>query len=248
MDNPAGAVVSHASAATLHGLPMLRPDLSRLHLTSPSSDRGYKRKTRHLHPGNIAAADAVVVDGVRATSVERTAFDVARTSTQGFAGALAVLDGALRCGADRSRMEAYGREPRTGVGVAREALRHADGLAENPGESWSRAQLILNGIPIHRLQTEVFDKHGRFVARPDFDWVDDDGRILVVGEFDGLEKYVKYLKAGEDTDSALRREKERESRLQDLGIIVVRWTWTDLCTPKRVPNRVRIQLQRAGLL
>ncbi|MFT4201078.1 type IV toxin-antitoxin system AbiEi family antitoxin domain-containing protein [Gordonia sp. (in: high G+C Gram-positive bacteria)] len=248
MDAAPGTVVSHSSAAALHRMPMLRPDLSKLHLTSSTTDRGYQRSHRHVHPGNLAEHDVVIVDGLRVTSLERTAFDVARTSPHGFAGALAAFDSALRLGANRRSMARYGREPRTGVGTAREALKIANGLSDNPGESWGRALMYLDGLPMPRIQTEVFDEYGVFVARPDYDWVDEAGNIVVVGEFDGLGKYLKYLRPGEDVDDALRREKERESRLQDLGIIVVRWTWSDLYTPNRITRRIRIQLERTGLL
>src|SRR5690606_20577273 len=137
------------------------------HLTSTTTDHGYRRAHRYLHPGPLPASDITTVGGVPATTLERTAFDVARTSRWGFAGALAAFDAALRAGADRQVMGSYGSVPRKGVGRAREALIHAEGLSENPGESWSRAQLIAAGLPIPRLQTEIFDAYGDFVARSD---------------------------------------------------------------------------------
>ena len=140
----------------------------------------------------------------------------------GFAGALAVLDAALRLGADRKLMRKMLRATRRGVGQARRALAHATADAESPGESWCRAQIIEAGLPIPRLQHEFRDQDG-FVARSDFDWSG-----LLVGEFDGKVKYQKYLRHGEDATDAVVREKKREDRLRRLGVMVIRWTWADL--------------------
>ncbi|WP_018178622.1 type IV toxin-antitoxin system AbiEi family antitoxin domain-containing protein [Jongsikchunia kroppenstedtii] len=239
-------VISHSSAAVVHRLPMLGPDLSRVHITSATTDRGYRRGHRYLHPGWLAPADVVQIDGVWVTVIERTAFDVARSSPHGFAGALAVFDAALRAGADRDRMAGYARRPQTGVAVARRALLYADPLSENPGESLGRAQMIEAGLPMPRLQCEIYDIDGDFVGRPDYEWRDGSGR-RVVGEFDGVGKYLKYLSAGESAETAIRREKEREGRLQDLGVIVVRWTWRELQRRRMVP-RVRAQLLAVGMI
>ncbi len=230
--------ISHSSAAVLHGIEMLNADLSRLHLTSGASEKGYKRKLRHVHPGPLGRGDVTLVDGKWTTTVERTAFDVARTSPAGFPGALAVLDSALRQGADPALLTDFGAQPRTGVGVAREALQYASPLSENPGESWGRAQIIKAQLPIPRLQHNIYDSRGNFVARSDYDWVDGCGNIRVVGEFDGIGKYLKYLRPGESPVDVIRREKEREGRLQDLGIVVVRWTWADLKAGRVVPRLV----------
>lgn len=243
---PADGAISHATAATIHGLPMLSPDLARLHVTSVTSGRGYRRTRRHLHSGPLSPADVVHVEGVAVTTLERTAFDVARSSPLGFAGALAVFDAALRQNANHARMAEYCDRPQHGVGHARVALGQADPLAENPGESWGRAQMIQAGLPIPRLQRRFYDSAGQFIARTDYDWSDDAGMARVIGEFDGLGKYLKYLRPGETPEDAIRREKEREGRLQDLGLVVVRWTWRDLVAGRVVP-RLRAQLTALGL-
>ncbi len=239
--------VSHGSAAVIHGLPMLSPDFRQLNLTSATSDRGYKRAYRHIHPGPLAPCDVEERDGIWVTTLERTAVDVARTSPRGFAGALAVIDAALALGADRATMSSCCGRPRTGVGVARCALRHANSLSDNPGESWGRAQIIEAGLPVPRIQHDVVDARGRFVARPDYDWVDETGRVRIVGEFDGLGKYLKYLRPGEEPVDVIRREKEREGRLQDLGIVVVRWVYADLVADRVVP-RLLAQMRATGIL
>ncbi|MFW0789772.1 type IV toxin-antitoxin system AbiEi family antitoxin domain-containing protein [Gordonia sp. CPCC 205333] len=245
-DTTPDVAISHTSAGVLHGLDMLHADFSRINVTSATTDRGYKRQHRHVHPGPLKLADVTLVDGIWTTCLERTAFDVARTSPKGFPAALAVLDSALRMGAAARRMSDYGGEPRTGVGVARTALRHANPLSENAGESWGRAQMIDGGLTTPRLQRRIFDKSGQFIARVDYDWVDENGVVRLIGEFDGLGKYLKYLRSGEKPHDAIRREKVREGQLQDLGLVVVRWIYDDLASGGVVPRLVA-QMRALGL-
>ncbi|MBJ7291593.1 MAG: hypothetical protein JHC79_21995 [Williamsia sp.] len=229
--SPEGStVVSHQSAATMHRLAMLRPQLRRIHLTVGVGVKAHRTAVRHEHEAHLADHEVTTVDGVLVTSLERTAVDVARTTSMGFAGALAVLDSALRMGADRSVMAEMLLTPRRGVGQARRALHHADGNAENPGESWSRAQMIDAGLPPARLQHEFLSATGALIARTDFDWAE-----LLVGEFDGMVKYQKHLRPGETPFDAMRREKDREDALRRAGIMVIRWTWNDLERGRVVP-------------
>ncbi|MED5801066.1 hypothetical protein VX037_08525 [Gordonia sp. Z-3] len=161
--------VSHQSAATVHDLPMLKPNLRRVHVTTGSKSGGHRSATRHAHVGELKPTEVVLVDGIRVTSLERTAVDIACTTSMGFAGALAVFDAALRLGADHTAMSVMLRRRRPGIAQARRALHHADGASENPGESWGRAQMIEAGLPIPRLQHEFRGENGKLVARTDYD-------------------------------------------------------------------------------
>ncbi|ALG86975.1 hypothetical protein [Gordonia phthalatica] len=232
-----GAVLTHQSAAAILGLAMLNPDLRRIHVGVTRGSSGKVRATRHIHCG-LDMDDVVVVDGVAVTSLERTAVDVALVSD--FAGALAVFDSALRLGATHESLEAAidGRRRRGSVRV-RQALRHADGGAANPGESWSRAQMIQNGLPAAVLQREVEVEGVLYYS--DFEW---DG--LVIGEFDGEGKYLNNRRPGETIAQAVIREKNRENALKDMGFDLVRWDWPVL-TSHGVADRVIPHLRRAGL-
>lgn len=236
------AIPSHQSAAAVHRLPMLKPNYRRLHTTIGERSGGGRSTARHSHVGSITADDLVEVDGAVVTSIERTAVDVAVTSPMGFAGALAVFDAALRRGADRDTMTQMLQSTRRGVGHARRALAYADGRAENPGESWSHAQMIEAGLPLPRLQHEFHDDDGRLVARTDFDWA---GRL--VGEFDGAVKYLEHARPGESPADVVIREKNRENALRALGIMVIRWTWADLEAGRLVPL-VRGWLTRLAMI
>lgn len=219
-------VLSHQSAAALHRLPLLRADLDSVHLLSGRAGGGHKRGRRHIHAG--IAGESTVIDGVRVTSLARTAVDVAAAGN--FAQALVVLDGALRAGATPRELAAELEvRRRAGIAVARRALACADGASESVGESWSRAQFILAELPAPRLQVEHRCRTQR--PRVDFDWA---GRL--VGEFDGFVKYGReFLRPGEAPADVVFREKVREDELRETGLMVVRWTWRDLERDRVVP-------------
>ena len=178
------------------------------------------------------------------TSRARTAVDVARSGA--FFQAVCVFDGALHAGVTRGELESVLRRSagRTGISVARAALAVADGKSESIGESLSRALILSFGdIPLPRLQHRFLTGDGTFVARTDFDWGG-----LVAGEFDGYAKYIRYLRPGETTEQAYEREKWREQRLHRIGVVVVRWNWSDLQKPERLRRILVDALTAHGLM
>ncbi|MDQ4501426.1 hypothetical protein [Sinomonas sp. ASV322] len=168
-------------------------------------------------------------------------------STGKFARALTVADAVLRQGGDVALLD------RPDIASAMAALKHqtqrsraetvaslARSGAESPGESVSRALMLLFGFPEPELQREHHDSRG-FIGRTDFAW---DGKPSPVGEFDGWGKYFdQELTDGEDPREIIRREKRRENRLLALGHPVLRWDWADL----ERPVRLRAKLIEAGL-
>ncbi|WP_306302182.1 hypothetical protein [Gordonia araii] len=205
------------SAAALHGIPLLQPQRSRVHLTSGKTSGGKTTKLRHLHAAPLDPGDVTVVDGVAVTSVGRTAVDVACSGN--FAQALTVFDGALRAEASREEMAVALRRRRAGARPARRALPLADRASESVGESWSRAQMIQGGLPTPVLQRRFHCASGRSY-RCDFCWGD-----KLIGEFDGAVKYGRLRRSGESVADAVVREKQREDELRSMGFMVVRWTW-----------------------
>ncbi|MFZ2511683.1 MAG: hypothetical protein WAW85_11435 [Gordonia sp. (in: high G+C Gram-positive bacteria)] len=238
-------VLSHQSAAAVLRLPLLNPDRSRVHVVRDGA-RGSRRSTRHVHEGPTEGA-TVTVDGMTLTGLLRTTVDVAAEAAAGgrFARALAVFDSALRAGVLREELtEVLEQRRRRGIAVARYALRLADGRAANPGESWSRAQLIEAGLPKPDLQHEyVVTIDGvRQRAFTDFDWNE-----KVSGELDGTVKYLKHRRPGESELDAILREKKREEALRDVGTDPIRWTIDDLWRGRMV-GRVAERLRRFGIL
>ncbi|QHN19783.1 hypothetical protein GII30_07910 [Gordonia amarae] len=228
----------HATAAAFHGIPLLKPDISRVHVASGGTSGGAVHRYRHLHATPLDPAEVTVVDGIAVTTVERTAVDVATRGV--FAQALTAFDQAMRVGGDIEMMrDILESRRRVGVRVARRALSLASGLSQSVGESWSRAQMIEAGLPVPRLQHRFQCSSGYYDT--DFDWDE-----ALIGEFDGLHKYGRLLRPGETAADAVVREKLREDELRATDALVVRWVWAHL-ESRSVVDLIKPRLKRLGL-
>ena len=236
------AVISHESAAIMHGFTLWHDNVERVHFSIDRSAGGRRSPLRHVHASPFTADDITVIDGIRVTSAARTVADLARTMS--FESAVCVGDSALRQGkttkadaidllTDSSRIR--------GVDHGLRALRFLDGRSESVGESRSRIYLQRNGFPPPILQASIYDEHGVFIARPDFLW---DG---VIGEFDGRIKYTELLLPGQNASDVIAAEKAREDRLRALGWCVVRWTWDEL-RGRELARRLRTNFSIAATL
>ena len=220
-----GAVVSHVSAAVLHGLPLWEAGLDRVHLTRPRHGGGGKtRSLVRIHTSPLEPADITEIAGIPVTSLERTVFDLARTLP--FDQAVAAGDRALalEMALDILAEMLERGENWQGIRQARRVAGFIDARAESPGESVSRVRCLELNLPAPELQVPVHDEAGVLVARCDFGW--DEQRTL--GEFDGKIKYGRLLQPGETVSDVVYREKRREDLLRDLGWQVVRWVWAEL--------------------
>jgi hypothetical protein len=166
------AVLSHDSAAILHGLPVWVDSLHRVHITHRCRrSGGHRARHLHQHPGPLTDIEIVVLDGWPTTSLVRTVADLARTVA--LDRAVAFADAGLRLGLPRRQLdqevERAGR--RHGIGQLRFVAGFADGRAESPGESFSRLSIHQVGLPPPEPQYQVIDPMtGLVVARCDFGW------------------------------------------------------------------------------
>ncbi|MBB4135990.1 hypothetical protein [Gordonia humi] len=230
--------LSYDSAAAVHGLELLFPDHAVVHVSKPTSSGGRTMASRHIHTG-LPDDSVVEVDGVLVSDLVCTAVDVA--AGKPFPKALAALDSALRLGASREALQnEIDKRRRAGVAVVRIALRHADPLSANPGESWSRAQMIEAKLPSPVLQRR-FDFVDGTIAYTDYCWGDS-----LAAEFDGLRKYWRDLKPGQNVEDAVVAEKIREDRLRDHVGDVARWIYDDLRSGAMIPM-LRRRMCRAGI-
>ena len=223
------AVVSHASAAVLHGLTLWNCPLGRVHVTRARSSGGRCTRLLHVHAAALDPDDVVEVDGTPVTSVARTVVDLARSLP--FEPALVTADAALFAGlvtpdelADAVRRAAG----RTGNPDARRVVAFADGRAESVGETRSRVAIRRAGLPEPVLQYRVG------TLRTDFGWPE----FHTVGEFDGKVKYGRLLRPGQDPGDVVFAEKRREDLLRDREQQVARWVWDELSTFDVVVGRV----------
>lgn len=234
-------MVSHASAAVVHRLPLpFAP--TPVWLTHPPGrctryEKGLAVLAASLPPQHIRQ-----VSGVPVTTVARTVADCLRhlTSVDG----VAVADAALHHGLVlRQTVSTVLTEtsgwPLADKGAASWLL--VDGRRESPAESWSYVAMARQQLPMPEPQALVYDEHRRFVARVDAWWDD----VAVVGEVDGRVKYG----IGTDLDPeaarlALESEKLREDALRRLGAHVVRWGTRDLRDERAWARTVREELTR----
>ena len=225
------AVVSHGSAALLHGLPSLRPGRLPVRPVVTVPSHGRIRNGIHARLGTVPDSDRELVDGLPCTGVARTALDVARFRP--LHESLVAMDAAVaRCGVE-PLWSAFARRPGTyGMRGLREAISLADPRAESPLESASRGYLQEARLPRPELQAWVAVAGGRRY-RVDFLWRE----LRVIGEADGWAKYADI--------ADLREEKRREDALREAGFTVVRWTSEELWRTPDVPMaRLRTALTR----
>ncbi|MGE3288653.1 MAG: hypothetical protein AB7J32_21485 [Pseudonocardia sp.] len=243
------SVVSHVSAAVLHGLPVWGVPLDRVHVTRPRRNGARSGARVEVHAAPLARDETCLIDGLRVTSLARTLVDVARWVP--FSQAVVVLDAASRRAALADGAPEMQRGPEwatlkaasdaalqrvhgwPGAPRARRAVEFADWRSESPGESRSRVAFRGAGLPVPELQARLSTTLGE--PRADFLWREQ----RTVGEFDGLVKYGRFLRSGESAADAVLREKRREDAIRAEGWWVVRWTWTDLEGFDPVLDRLR---------
>lgn len=236
----ANVVVSHMSAAVLHGLPTWSSELARVHLTRDRDGGGKVRRYVHLHTAALPPTELTEIDGYPVTSLARTVVDLCRTLS--LFRSVPSGDAALALGLTREDLGAVAAHciGWSGITQARRAIAFLDGRSESVGESASRVVLHQQRVPAPRPQLEVHDPAGRFVARCDFGWEE----FSTVGEFDGMVKYGRLLKPGQTIADVVFEEKRREDALRDLGWEIVRWLWADLKNPRLLVERLERAFRR----
>lgn len=237
-------VTSHCSAAIEYdapewGLPLLDVDVTRTDGTS-----GRRQAGVHQHQGILLPGDVVERNGLPLTSGTRTAIDVATVLPT--EASLVAVNHLLHekhttLEAIWQRYEPMQRHPHTLK--CNVVLRLADPAIESVGESRTLFLMWRQGLPRPIAQYPLYDDVGQEIARLDFALP----KAGVWLEFDGREKYVKYLREGESVADVVIREKQREDMIREhTGWICVRITWADLRRPELVARRIRDALRRAA--
>ena len=241
------AVVSHHSAALLHGLPTPFRMPEWVALTTDCSTRTATPRTLlRLEPAALPQVHIDNLVGLVVTTVDRTVIDCLRELS--LPDAVAIGDAALREGSvSRASLERVRAEQRGWPYItnADRALPILDGRRENWFESWSFARLWQQGIEPPEPQVGVYDPRGRFLGRVDGLWLD----VGVVAEADGSGKYLgEFAPDGASGEAAARvvlAEKVREDRIRDCGLEFVRWSVDDMARdPRAVAERVERARER----
>lgn len=105
----------------------------------------------------------------------------------------------------------------------------ANGASGSIGESLSRVRMHLLGFETPVLQQAFRLRDGRIVFT-DFYFK----RSRMVGEFDGMEKYLRAdWGGGKTVTQRIIAEKLREDQIRAHGVGVVRWTWAEMQNLRR---------------
>ena len=220
-------VLSHDSSCHLQKLPILRPKVPLVHLTRPGWTNAWTEYGIKHHLARFDPAQVVVVDGLRALDLARTAVDVARE--HGFRHGLVACDAAMRRGVSRAELESAVDVMRSWPGVrdARAAVELADPGAESVLETLTRELVIEAGIGEPETQFPVRTTRGTA-------WCDlRVGNLMI--EADGEVKYLDEADGGLSSDPRQTwfDEKVRERAVTDRGLVVVRVVNDDIWKTRR---------------
>ena len=231
-----GAVVSHRSAAVLHGIDLIgRPgDIT---LTGPVASGRKGSSGVHIYTTNLPEAQITNCCGVLVTTAARTVIDLARTLS--FAGGAVAADSALRkkLASKPELLAVLATGPRRrGAAKAARVVSFASELAESALESIARVAFAEHGLPAPRLQVWIATADGEVIGRVDFYWE----QHKTIAEVDGALKY-------EQDPSRATAQLRRDKRLREAGYEVVHFTWAEITgRPDEVAASVRAAFRAAA--
>lgn len=228
-------IVSHWSAAAIHGLPLIGSWPDALHVIDPDARGGSSATLVRSHRGALSEAAVEARDGIRVTTLARTVADMVRVLT--YPAAIAMVDDALRRGLVHADLLAAleAAAPRYGRARAVRTIEFGDPRAANAGESLSRARIHELGYVVPDLQVPFTDTRGDH-RDVDFFW----HSIRKVGEFDGIHKYTRATYTGGSPPADIVvREKLREDALRPLVDSFDRWVWADAISHERFERYLR---------
>jgi Protein of unknown function (DUF559) len=199
------------------------------------------RPNRHAPSGivvrsyNLGGAEAGIVNGIRITSPERTAFDIGRNlSMRRAVPVLDALANATKLKIDDVLALADTKPGVPNVRRLRSTLKLVDGGAESPQESRVRLLLVGAGLPPPETQIEFTDEFGIARIRVDMGW----RQWRVAVEYDGVQHWSDRYQRSWDID--------RIAMLEAMGWVVIRVSAEMLSRPSVIIERVRCRLRAAG--
>lgn len=229
------AVSCRRTAAVLWGL--LELDDPPVEIAVPRPRHPKWVSARVFRSTDIIRAHRTKVAGIPATSIPRTLVDLGAVCSH------RVVEDAVERAVVREMttvrelhrmLDNVARQGRRGVGALRSAL---DGMAEGT-ESILEAKLLRlilrSTLPSPVVQYKVRIGE-RLVARLDMAYP----KVMLAIEADGRDPH--------STAKAFQRDRQRQNELQQLGWIVLRFTWHDVThRPEYVITAIRDMLRRRG--
>lgn len=242
---PSDVVLSHHSASVIHSGVAYGFDLTKVHVTRLGTTTARAEAGIVHHGGLLPESDVVEVGGHRLVVPARAALESA--SLAGVEAGMVQMSGMLRQGLDREELaERLARMAHwPGIAKVRLSVLWSEPEFESPGEVRSMYAFRMGGLPIPRLQVELFDREGCSVARVDFDWED----FWHCGEFDGLFKYGRLNPySSGDLGQSIVDEKIREDGVRALPRGMSRWIWADFNSPAALCARLRAAMEQSRRL
>ncbi|MGH3411853.1 MAG: hypothetical protein ACRDPH_02090 [Marmoricola sp.] len=214
-------ILAGYSASALHGARWIDSrraaaiiDTNRRHVS------GVEVWERLIEPDEIC-----VIDGMRVTTPERTALDLAcRYPLDEAVAAIDSLARATRLKLADLDVLAQRYKGRRGMGRARAALDLVDAGAESPRETWVRLVLIRAGFPRPQTQIPVYNEFAVLIGEVDMGWEE----LKIAVEYEGDHHWKSRRQFDKDIG--------RLEALTEAGWIVTRVTAED--TAATVERRV----------
>jgi hypothetical protein len=216
-------IVSHDSAAHLHGLTVLQARTPLVHITRHGALGGRTRHGVKHHKAPMRPEQIVFVDEQPVLDIPRTVADIGRE--HGLRHAIVAANSALRAGVSRRALRAAVEPMRSwpNVTIARLAADWADGRCESPGEDLTL--LMLKQLGLGDVEPQFGLQENSRIAWVDFRV----GRHLV--EFDGHRKYQPEQDGGLATrppEEVLWMEKQRQDWACGFKLGMSRLAWSDV--------------------
>ena len=219
-------MVSHVSAAVVHGLPVLCEPPMAVEVITPRRSGGKRTSERHVRPLPLEEWERAEVDGIAVTSVARTVVDVAATRPGWVA--IPMIDAARADGlvepADVHRV-VQAHPTLVGCRRAIHAVYLSSGRSYGPAESLSRMVMRASRqIPQPEFGVRALGCDDEPLGRLAFHWPDRRAAAIV----DECEE-----------DACDPRRDQLVWELGLLGMTVLRWGWDDVLAPERLIRMVR---------
>lgn len=237
-----GIVLSHTSAAVMHGISVWNSDLSQVHVTRLDGSATRVCTDIRYHRGRVPDHHITALEpGGLVTVPARAA--VEHASIANIESGVVAVDSFLHSyeQTDLAAIQEAHQARRGWPGNRRLqiTLRLARVGAESVGESRLRFLCWEFHLPEPELQVPVYDPNDGLIGISDFAW----RAHQVLGEFDGKVKYGRFLRPGEEPADAVFREKRREDLMRERsGFSMIRFIWADLHSRQRTAARLRHKL------
>lgn len=233
-------VLSHDSAAVLHGIPLIDVRRSDVHVTRPRVIGSRHRHGVHHYGAPYSLDDVDEIDGFRVLSKARTVADLART--HGYDAGLVAADGALRRGVTRAELSTVLGQMSCwpGITTCRAVVEDADPGAETAAETLGR--ILVRELGVQDLETQFpvrTDDGVRWCdIRVGCHLVEVHGRVKLRGVQDGGV-------ADSPPEHVVWREKKRERLLASRGLGISNLVWADFWEPQRTRALARLRAEYA---